>query len=181
MALFSKISRDLVVPYGEENSVGSVHRWFEMLFKHDNGYALYFDKDNVEFVNRTGVVFPSINVVQIDTQDLVQSTIGGRKNLMPLLFYVYFSHHIQAGGSRRLLRRGRDHLMFALKTAGVVDREAQEIITPPITLYDFSKSPIEKIGTISVSGSIQQRFIQDGELLQQELIVPMSYVESLVA
>lgn len=179
MAIIERISRDLVLPYGEENSVGSVYKWFSDLFGHDNGYDVYFDKDNSEFVNRTSVTFPSINVVQIDTQDMSGGNIGNTKSLMPLLFYVYFSHHIAAGGSRRLVRRGRDHIMYALKMAGTVDRATNQLIVPPIYLYDFSKNPIEKMGCISIGKDVQQRFIQDGELIQEELIVSMSYIENL--
>lgn len=179
MALYDKISRDTIFPYGEENAVASVHKWFQDLFKHGAGYEVTFDKDNAEFVNRTGVVFPSINIVQVDSQDMTRSNIGGGKNLMNLLFYVYFNHHLAVGGSRRLLRRGRDQISFALKTAGLIDKATNTPVVPPIYLWDFSKDPLVKLGVISISAGVQQRFIQDGELLQYEFVIPMLYSEIL--
>lgn len=179
MAIYDKINRDEVFAYGEENAVASVHTWFQSLFRHGSGYDIFFDKDQSEFTNRTAVVFPSINIVQVDSQDVVSGAFGGGKNMMNLLFYIYFNHHIAAGGSRRLLRRGRDQISYALKMAGVMDKITNTHIVPPIYMYDFSKNPMEKLGVISVSGGVQQRFIQDGELLQYEFVVPMKYMELL--
>lgn len=175
--LFPTIDSDQILAYGEENAVGSVHLWFRNIFGHASGYQLYYDKDNAEFIKRKGITFPNINIVQVDGQDYTNVTFGGKKNRMNLLFYVYFNHHLSANGTRRLLRRGRDQISYALKTAGIM--KDNNFIVDPIYLYDFSKSPLEKIGVISVSSGIQQRFTQDGELLQAELVVPMAYIEDL--
>ena len=180
MALHNIMTNDMTFPFGEEHAVASFHLWMKKLFDHEEGYPITFDKDNDELV-RSLVHFPSINIQQIDAQDLVTSFIGGKANKAKLLFYIYFVTHLQHGGSRRLLRRGRDQIMFALKMAGVQDAAGQFVVDP-IYLYNFSTTPPTKQpkGALSVESGIQQRFIQDGECLSQELMVSLCYIEQLI-
>ena len=177
--LYPTISNNLIVPYGEENAVASFHLWITTIFGHDDGYPIYFDKDSAEFQNRELVKFPNINVQQIDTQDNVTGYIGGKSNKAGLLFYVYFNHHMQKGGTRRLLRRGRDQISYALKMAGNCDKSGNFYVNP-IYFYDLSTGTPQRLNAVITVGSgIQQRFIQDADLLQYEFMVPLSYLEQL--
>jgi hypothetical protein len=178
MTLYPIITSDTAFPYGEENTVASFHLWMKKLFDHAEGCPIFYDKDNDEFV-RTVATFPSINIQQIDTQDLTAQYIGGKANKAKLLFYIYFSHHLQQGGSRRLLRRGRDQIAFALKMAGV--QKNNEFVVDPIYIYDFSTNPPTKqtTGALSVDAGIQQRFIQNQEILQYEFMLSLSYIEQM--
>ncbi len=178
MAVYDKIYADLIFPYGEENAVASFYKWMNAVF--GDTYAVFFDHDGTEFTTKKLTKFPSITVQQIDTQDMVTSYIGGKNNHMQMLFYIYFNHSLKSGGTRRLLRRGRDQIMTALKLAGVQPKGATDIIFPPIELWDFSKSPIASLGGyMTVNSGVQQRFIQEDDVLQQELMVSLSYMERL--
>ena len=144
-------------------------------------YPVLFDKDGAEFDVRTLTKFPCITVQQIDTQDLTKNFIGGKNSYANLLFYVYFNHSLKHGGTRRLLRRGRDQISTALKLAGVCPKGFTEPVFPPIYLWDFSKTPPTKLeGCITLNPGIQQRFIQEDDTLQHELMITLSYVEKLV-
>lgn len=180
MATYNQINSNTAFAYGEENSVASFHYWLINLFDHANGYPVFFDKDNDEFI-RTVTTFPSINVQQIDTIDVNNNFLGGRVNKAKLLFYVYFNHHLQQGGSRRLLRRGRDQLSFAFKMAGIKPTDSDEFVIDPIYMYDFSTNPPTRMatGALTIDPGIQQRFIQNGEVLQYEFMLSLSYIEHL--
>lgn len=178
--LYPIIKRATAFPYGEENAVASLYKWVKDVFGHAEGYPVYFDKDNDEFSNRSLTKMPCIVVQQIDTQDLTKNFIGGKANQMGLLFYFYFNHSLKDGGTRRLLRRGRDQMSYALKMAGITDKDGNFYVNP-IFLYDFSTTPPTRLtGSLVVQGGIQQRFIQDGDILQYEMMVTFSYLERLV-
>ena len=180
--LHPKMTNDMILPYGEENAVASFYKWLKDLFDHANGYPVYFDQDGDEFSNRSLTKFPHIKVQQIDTQDLTQTFIGGQANHTELLFYVYFNHSLKEKGSRRLLRRGRDQLSYALKMAGISKKGTDDLYVPPIYLWDFAQPTPVKTGTcLTVRGGIQQRFTQENEILTGELMVTLRYMEDLTA
>ena len=181
MALFNKINASQTYPYGEENAVGSFYLWLTKLFKHPKGYSIFFDKDKQEFSNRQLETFPNLTVQEIDTLDLTETYIGGKANKASVLFYIYVNHHLKYKGTRQLLRRGRDQIMFALKMAGIIDPTTKDFYIDPIYFYDFSNpdSPTKLNTVLTVKPGIQQRFIQDGELLQFELMVTLTYMETL--
>lgn len=180
MATYDKVAIDQIFPYGEENAVASFYKWVKDLF--GDAYEIHQDKDGVEFSIRTLTKFPCIVVQQIDTQDLTTSFIGGKNNYTKLLFYIYFNHSLKNGGSRRLLRRGRDQISTALKLAGVCPPGSSTPVFPPIQMWNFNVKPIVKLNTcLMVDSGIQQRFIQEDDTLQQELMVTLKYLEVLIA
>lgn len=180
MTIYQHIHSTDTFTWGEEHTVASFHKWIKGLFDHDKGYPVVFDADNKEFCSRQNVTFPNINVQQIDTQDLTGQFIGGKANKATLLFYIYFNHHLAQGGSRRLVRRGRDQISFALKMAGIMNKAGTDFVVEPIYIYDFSKSPPVKTNyALTVASGIQQRFTQDVDILQEEMMVSLTYVEQL--
>lgn len=179
MATHDRVTKDMIAPYGEENAVASFYKWMKDMFEPD--LPVYYDKDGSEFSVRNLAKFPSILVQQIDTQDLTTTFIGGKHNLTNLLFYIYFNHSLKNSGSRRLLRRGRDQISTALKLAGVCPAGSDIPVYPPIYLWDFSKKPIARLsGCLTLKGGIQQRFIQEDDILQHELMCTFQYCEVLI-
>lgn len=179
MAVYDKITKDMIFPYGEENAVASFYKWMQDVF--GDTYSVFFDKDGQEFSVRTLTKFPCIVVQQIDTQDLTTSFIGGKHNYTKLLFYVYFNHSLKNGGSRRLVRRGRDQISSALKLAGVCAPGQTTPMFPPMYLWNFSTKPIAQLGgCLTLDAGIQQRFVQEDDTLQQELMVTLKFLEVLI-
>lgn len=175
MSIYDKLPSSTVITYGEENGVASFYKWFKDRFDHPTGYPIFFDKDNQQFSARKLAVFPSIVINQMDMIDDLSPFIGNRHNMVNLLFYVYFNHHMEKGGTRRLLRRGRDQIAHMLRMAGVTN-SSNTLVVPPIQMYDFSTTPATSLSScISVDKGMQQRFIQDEEFLSYEFIIRLKY------
>jgi len=180
MTLYPVINSDMVLKHGEENAVASFYQWMSTMFKHSKGYEVLFDKDGLDFEHRKHTNFPCIVVQQLDTVDEASRFIGGKANMAKLMFYIYIHHHAKHGGTRRTLRRSRDQVSFALRYAGI-QNQAEEFVVDPIYIWDYSVTPATKTGgVLTVEKGIQQRFIQDGDLISYEFMVSLDYVEQLM-
>ncbi len=179
MTIFNKISRDTVFIYGNENAAASFCKWVEDLFNHSEGYTVVFDKELSNPEAKQLLPTPCIAINQIDTTDTGQGFIGGDKDRNVCMFTIncIVNRADEDFGSIRLLRRMKDQLMFALKKAGIWDHETEELVVEPIKLLDFSKSPaVELNSTLTLAGSISQHFVDDGQLLEYELLVTLNYL-----
>jgi len=180
VAVINKFTRDLVLPYGNENAVASFYKWLKDLFDHDKGYTVVLDKELTTPESRQQLPYPCLVVNQIDTTDSGKGYFGGDRDENVVLFYVYcmVNKTNQEFGTTRLLRRMKDQVVFAVKRAGQFCDAHGDVVIPPIVLYDFSKKPIVALeSTLCLSNSVMQHFTEDVEILEYELMLNFTYKE----
>lgn len=181
MAVYNKIRADLILPYSNENAAASFYRWLNELFNHDAGYSVVFDQELRSPGARRGLPLPCLAVTQLDTTDPSRGFVGALADQNTCLFYVYciVAKGNTAGGVSdvRLLRRMKDHVVFALKRAGIFDDDNDDVVVPPITLFDFSKKPIVPLNsTLTLNSGIVQHYTEEDDILQYELLVSFRYM-----
>lgn len=179
MAIFNKIGRSMVLPYGNENAAASFYEWLRGLFDHAGGYTVVLDQELREPTNRQNLPFPCLAINQVDTSDPGQGFLGSNADQNSCLFYIHCLIHTgdPEVGSIRLLRRMKDQVVFALKRAGIFDEEAQDVVVPPIVLLDFRTVPPTQLNsTLTLNNNIVQHFVEEDEIVEFELLVSFRYM-----
>jgi hypothetical protein len=179
MPIFTKFSRDQVLPISNENAAASFYKWMQDLFDHPEGYTVVLDQELRSPENRQALPFPCLVLNQTDTSDPGRGFMNSEADQNSCLFYIYCLVHKGSSdfGSVRLLRRMKDQVVFALKRAGIYDQEAEDLVVPPIIMWDFSqRPPVELPATLSMNNNIVQHFTDEDEIMQYELLVSFRYM-----
>jgi hypothetical protein len=182
MPVISKFTRDLILPYGNENAVASFYKWLRDLFDHESGYTVVLDKELTSPETRQQLPYPCLVVNQIDTTDNGRGYFAGEMDENTVLFYVYcmVNKSNREFGTTRLLRRMKDQVVFAVKQAGRFSEQHNDVVIPPIALYNFGqKPPVDLDSTLVLSTNVMQHFSEDGEILEYELMLNFTYKEHL--
>ena len=176
MAVFDKIKKDKVFLYGSENAVASFYKWLSDLFDHPEGYSLILDAELNDPEARRTLPFPCIVLTQIDTTDNATGFIGLERDRNNCLFKISCLTNRALGGIR-LLRRMKDQIIFALKRAGIYSEVDNDLIIKPISILDFTENPPTELETtLTLSNNITQHFVDDGDVMEYELMVVFNYI-----
>lgn len=179
MAVIERMNRNQIFPQSNENAVASFYRWLQNMFDHPAGYTVLIDKELASPQNRQGLPTPCLAAVQMDTSEPGKGFMNGDTDQNSCLFYVYclVNKDDTNFNSARTLRRMKDQVVFAVKKAGLFDEAAGDVVTPPIALLDFSKSPPEDTGmTLVLNNNIVQHFTEDSDFIQYELVLSFRYI-----